>query len=203
MLHHRGSARAGGGPPRPICAAWGGRTPSPSLDGQPGSSTSVDPSGQPQMHTRLPARSERVQCAGAWDSSTMRPPAAIALSGEEPPPALLAHDRPPVARGRTDSVDAASITVGIGWRRLSDGTTVPSDLHGRVSAPRPRPTASRPGSIATSPTPRPSRGTPPPRTATPSRPSPRPRRRGDPRVHRPTRSGVPRGTPPRRGHACA
>src|SRR5215471_11557569 len=29
----------------------------------------VDPSGHPHMQTRLPARSERVQWDGAWDSS--------------------------------------------------------------------------------------------------------------------------------------
>jgi hypothetical protein len=32
----------------------------------------VAPSGQAQMHTRLPARSASVQCAGGFESSTMR-----------------------------------------------------------------------------------------------------------------------------------
>jgi hypothetical protein len=31
----------------------------------------VDPSGQAQMQTRLPAQSASVQCDGAWDSSTI------------------------------------------------------------------------------------------------------------------------------------
>lgn len=40
----------------------------------------VAPSGQAQMHTRLPARSLSIQCAGAPESSTTRPPAASADS---------------------------------------------------------------------------------------------------------------------------
>ncbi len=45
---------------------------------------SVDPSGHPHRQTRLPARSANVQCAGAWDSSTIRPPAATAASSRLP-----------------------------------------------------------------------------------------------------------------------
>ena len=57
----------------------------------PSDGFSVDPSGHAQIQTRLPARSASVQCDGAWDSSTMRPPAASAAC--EARRDVLARDR--------------------------------------------------------------------------------------------------------------
>ena len=48
----------------------------PMPDGPVHSPHSAAPSGQAAMQTRLPARSARIQKAGAWESSMMRPPAA-------------------------------------------------------------------------------------------------------------------------------